>query len=95
MPTAGVLYIFSGLPGSGKQLSRRSSRSEYLRVRMSGVADSCNPLEVTRRAWEQVALDACVKFVNIEVVCSDRNEHRQSPPPRGTVSYHEAFYVQG
>jgi phenylpyruvate tautomerase PptA (4-oxalocrotonate tautomerase family) len=40
------------------------------------VADSCNPIEITRRAWERVAMDAGVSFVNVEVVCSDAHEHR-------------------
>lgn len=40
------------------------------------VADSCNPLELTRLAWEQVARDAGAAFVNVEVVCSDSEEHR-------------------
>lgn len=40
------------------------------------VADSCNPLEVTRREWEAVARSAGVRFVNIEVVCTDAAVHR-------------------
>ena len=89
-----ILYIFSGLPGSGKTtLSQRVAQSVHavylridtieqalrelcsvevqgegyrlvyriaadnLRVGMSVVADSCNPIELTRREWERVALD--------------------------------------
>ena len=40
------------------------------------VADSCNPIELTRRDWEKVATEQRVPFVNIEVVCSDEEEHR-------------------
>jgi len=40
------------------------------------VADSVNPLTVTRHAWRQVARDAGTSFAEIEVVCSDPEEHR-------------------
>lgn len=109
-----VLYIFAGLPGSGKttlcQLLAPRVGAAHLRVdtieqalrdlcsakvegegyrlayrvasdilgaRVSVVADSCNPVEMTRREWEQVARDASAEYVNIEVVCSDAGEHRR------------------
>jgi len=108
-----ILYIFSGLPGSGKTtLSQRVARrihaiylridtieqalrelclvdvqgegyrlayriaADNLRLGMSVVADSCNPIELIRREWEQVALGAQAEYVNIEVICSDAREHR-------------------
>lgn len=52
---------------------------------MSVVADSCNPLELTRREWEQVAVDAKAAYVNIEVVCSDSGEHRQRVENRAST----------
>lgn len=109
-----ILYILSGLPGSGKTTLARllAARvgaahvridtieqalrdlcsvevqgegyrlayrvaSDILKVGVSAVADSCNPEEFTRREWEQVADDAGVRYVNIEVVCSDAREHRR------------------
>lgn len=109
-----LLYIFSGLPGSGKTtLSQLIARrvgaahvridtieqalremcavevqgegyrlayrlaADNLRLGMSVVADSCNPLELTRREWERVAADAGAQYVNIEIVCSDPQEHRR------------------
>lgn len=108
-----VLYIFSGLPGSGKttlaQGLARHIGATYLRIdtieqglrdlcsfdvqgegyrlayrlavdnlRMgnSVVADSCNPIELTRREWERTAAEAGANYRNIEVVCSDSAEHR-------------------
>ncbi|MCX7064231.1 MAG: AAA family ATPase [Proteobacteria bacterium] len=108
-----TLYIFSGLPGSGKstlsQLVARQLKAVYLRIDtieqglrelcsldvqgegyrlayrialdnlrlgVSVVADSCNPIQLTRREWEQVARDARAEYINIEIVCSDSNEHR-------------------
>src|SRR5215510_3035242 len=108
-----ILYIFSGLPVSGKttlsqivaqrvnavylqidtveqalrelcsvdvqgegyRLSYRIA-ADNLRVGMSVVADSCNPIELTRREWERVALEARAEYINIEVICSDAREHR-------------------
>ena len=52
---------------------------------VSVVADSCNPIELTRRAWEQVALDADARYVNIEVVCSDTTEHRERVEGRAST----------
>lgn len=114
-----MLYIFSGLPGSGKstlsqiiarQLSAVYLRidtieqglrdlcaidvhdegyrlayriaNENLRVGVSVVADSCNPIELTRHGWEQVARDARADYVNIEVICSDPSEHRRRAETR-------------
>jgi predicted kinase len=48
------------------------------------VADSCNPIELTRREWEQVARDVPSDFINIEILCSDRREHRQRIERRKT-----------
>jgi predicted kinase len=108
-----VLYILSGLPGTGKstlaamlaaatgaahlridtieQALRELCQlevvdqgyrlafalaSEHLRGKLSVVADSCNPIDWSRRAWEQVAIDAGARYVNIELCCSDQVEHR-------------------
>ena len=40
------------------------------------VADAVNPLELTRKAWRDVAINAGVPFVEIEVICSNASEHR-------------------
>lgn len=108
-----MLYIFGGLPGTGKStvsaaLARRRQAvyiridtieqalrdaglqqsgphgyivgykvaSENLRLGLDAVADSVNPIGVTREAWRNVAVGAGVPFVEIEVTCSDREEHR-------------------
>ena len=62
--------------GEGYCLSYRIA-ADNLRLGMDVVADSCNPIELTRGQWEQVAVDNAADFINIEVVCSDWREHRR------------------
>jgi predicted kinase len=108
------LFIFAGLPGTGKSaLSKRLAQkvnavhlridtieqalrdlchlevegegyrlayriaADNLRLGTNVVADSCNPIELTRAEWEAVAKDSGSLFVNIELVCSDTREHRR------------------
>jgi predicted kinase len=50
---------------------------DNLRLGRIVVADSVNPLAVTREAWRDVASHAGVPIIEVEVVCSDRDEHRR------------------
>lgn len=109
-----TLYIFSGLPASGKStLAQRLSKeiqaayfridtieqgvydlckfkvtsegyrlsyriiADNLKLGVSCIADSCNPIRLTRKEWRDVATGAGVRFVDIEVVCSDAEEHQR------------------
>ena len=109
-----TLFIFSGLPGTGKTtLSKRFAQTigavhlridtieqglrdlcgikvegegyrmayriaaDNLQLGMNVIADSCNPIELTRHEWEQVADNNGAEFINIELVCSDESEHRR------------------
>jgi predicted kinase len=49
---------------------------DNLRLGRTVIADSVNPLSVTREAWVDVAKGAGVDALEIEVQCSDLNEHR-------------------
>ena len=108
-----MLYIFAGLPGTGKTtLARHLSRTlnavhlridtieqairdsgttlngpegytvayrlaaDNLRLGLDVVADSVNPLHLTRNAWRNVAAGAGCRAVEVEVICSDIAEHR-------------------
>lgn len=118
-----TLYVFSGLPGSGKttlsQMLARRIGAAYLRIDtietalrefcaievqgegyrlayrvasdilnagVSVVSDSCNPIELTRREWEQVAAQAGTDHVNIEVICSDQRAHRARIETRASTA---------
>ena len=50
---------------------------DNLRLGRIVIADSVNPLPITRDAWLAVAATAGVRAIEIEVVCSDRAEHRR------------------
>lgn len=50
---------------------------ENLRLGTSVVADSVNPLRMTREAWIDVAREAEVPYREIEIICSDKDEHRR------------------
>jgi predicted kinase len=50
---------------------------DNLRLGRTVVADSVNPLSITRDAWVGVAARAGVAFVEVEVSCSDATEHRR------------------
>tara|TARA_B100001564_G_C20658505_1_gene680423 strand:+ start:699 stop:1244 length:546 start_codon:yes stop_codon:yes gene_type:complete len=40
------------------------------------VADSVNPIELSRQSWRDCALKANVPFIEIEVLCSNIDEHK-------------------
>ena len=62
--------------GEGYRLAYRIA-ADNLRLGVSVVADSCNPINLTRDEWEAVAQQSEARHVNIEIVCSDRKEHRE------------------
>jgi predicted kinase len=51
--------------------------ADNLRVGHRVIADCVNPLALTRNAWVDVARRAHVDAIEVEVVCSDRDEHRR------------------
>ena len=41
------------------------------------VADTVNPIELTRRWWAEAAKACNARLLNVEIACSDRAEHRR------------------
>lgn len=66
----------SEVEGKGYQLAHRLAQ-ENLRVGNFVIADCVNPIELTRKEWNRVAEDVGASFLNIEVVCSNKQEHRK------------------
>ncbi|WP_405846789.1 AAA family ATPase [Streptomyces sp. NBC_01518] len=50
---------------------------EHLRQGLTVLAESVNPLTITRDAWRDTAVRAGVPAVEVEIVCSDPDEHRR------------------
>jgi len=65
----------TNVEGEGYRLSYRIA-ADNLTIGRSVVADSCNPIELTRREWEDCALDVGAEYRNIEIVCADEREHQ-------------------
>jgi hypothetical protein len=57
---------------------------DNLTVGNTVIADSVNALRITREAWLAVAERAGVRAVEIEVICSDKAEHRRRAETRVT-----------
>lgn len=51
--------------------------ADNLRLGHSVIADSVNPIEITRAAYREVAKQEGVGFLEVEVVCSDEAVHRR------------------
>jgi predicted kinase len=49
---------------------------DLLRLGLTVIADSVNPIAITRDAWHAVGRRANVRAIDVEVVCSDLEEHR-------------------
>jgi predicted kinase len=51
--------------------------ADNLRIGRNVVADSVNPIQMTRDAWRSVGQSQGIAVAEVEVICSDRIEHRR------------------
>lgn len=51
--------------------------ADNLRAGRAVIADSVNPLSITRDAWRAVAEKSRVGVLQVEITCSDLTEHRR------------------
>jgi predicted kinase len=58
---------------------------ENLRLGNFVVADCVNPWGESRHGWNSVAKDIGAKFINVEVACSNKEEHKNRLESRTTI----------
>ena len=67
-------------PGSLDDAGYRAAYAvaeDTLRLGRDVIGDSVNPWMLTRNAWRAVGMGAGARVVEVETVCSDREEHRR------------------
>lgn len=69
--------------GEGYRLSYRIA-TDNLRLGNSVIADSCNPIKLSRDEWEEVANISESRYINIEIICSDKQEHKKRVETRNS-----------
>ena len=67
---------WSAVPDAGYRVAYALTL-DHLTAGHSVVADSVNPLAITRQAWARCAQASRATLVNVEVICSDRALHRR------------------
>jgi predicted kinase len=70
---AGVL---AGEVGPAGYIVAYALAEANLRQGLDVVADSVNPIPITRDAWRDIALRAGARLAEVEITCSDAAEHR-------------------
>lgn len=50
---------------------------ENLGLGLNVVADSVNPIAITRQDWRSVAESINIKFIEVEIICSNSEEHKK------------------
>ena len=63
-------------PGSAGYVAATHLAAENLRLGRTVIADSVNPLKITRDAYRDVAERCGVQCLDVEVICSDTPLHR-------------------
>ena len=76
----------AGLTVSGPEgyLAARDLAGDNLRLGHTVIADSVNPVAITRAYWHETAARMTVELVEIEVICSDKVQHRRRVESRVT-----------
>ena len=49
---------------------------DNLEIGLTVIADSVNPIEITRNDYRKVATELNISYLEIEVICSDMEEHK-------------------
>ncbi|MDF1678067.1 MAG: AAA family ATPase [Legionellaceae bacterium] len=67
----------AGLDGPEGYMVCFAQATENLKLGMTVVADSVNPIKISRDAWQKAAEDASAPFIEIELICSNLTEHQR------------------
>lgn len=70
--------------GEGYRITHRIVE-DNLKLRNHVVVDCCNPWKLTRNEWEDVGKKCNSVSINIEVVCSDEEEHKKRVEKRSNA----------
>jgi len=62
--------------GEGYRLTYRIVE-ENLALGNSVVVDCCNPIELTRNEWQEIAIRANSDYLNIEITCTEKRVHKE------------------
>lgn len=69
-------YPDSLIVGSEGYLISYAVARENLALGLNVVADSVNPIAITRQKWQQAAKQTGSDFIEIELICSDKRMHQ-------------------
>lgn len=67
--------------GEGYDLAYKIAEDNLL-LGNSVVSDSCNPINLTRNAWKEIAKNTNSNFKDIEVICSNLDAHKKRAEER-------------
>ena len=73
--SSGILAAGTG-PGPAGYMGIYRLAADNLRLGHSVIADTVNPIEITRAAFKAVAAQANTRFLEVEIVCSNAMTHR-------------------
>lgn len=65
------------MPGGAGYYAAAAVAGDVLSTGGDVLVECVNPLPITRRLWERTAVDAGSRLLQVELVCSDRDEHRR------------------
>ena len=71
----------NNIEGEGYRLSYLLAK-DNLQAGNNVIADSVNPWKLSREEWNNVAVSVGSEYVNIEIICSDKDEHKKRAETR-------------
>ena len=74
--------MLPGMPGGAGYYVAAAVARDVLASGGEVLVECVNPLPLTRRLWEETASAAGVRFLSVELICSDAAEHRRRAQQR-------------